>query len=695
MKTRIRFLLAAILGISLNACQENGEPPTASQPTITLAPRLTLSQGADTALYNSTANVLVHLDAGTVHRDTLVAFSLHRCLFEGLNPNVGFSLSFRGLNAKGDTLWRGTRSGVIGKDLSSGTTNQAVEVPVVFTDRTPPVLLVTPRDSVVAAGIGSIGLAWAMSPEPGLKISMAGATPVLDANGIISATVVLKEGANRFALIVTDSVKNTTTDTVLITRSPVLPTPDTTAPVLLTAPADTSVAATVAGLDLHWIVKPEPGLVASVNGNPALLRADTVIASVSVPSGRNIFVLSLTDSAGNANTDTVTVTRSAPSDKYAPILLQSPKDSIVPNATNTLTLSWKIQLEQSLTARLDGTLLTGAAGVYTKQVGLAEGSNHFVFVTVDSAGNSIVDTVWITREPVKDVDAPVILSAPKDTVVNPWVASMFITWKLKEEAKLSVLINGDPVAGGSGIYSKEIRLLNGKNAIKIIISDSVGNTTADSISVIRNETKDGYGIAWSPSIAYGYIHDTRDSQEYATIKIGNKEWMAENLRFRKLPTQIDTFGSCYDNLASNCLRLGRFYSWSELYSSNGNGGENICPSGWDIPSQQDFLDLFALAGSTGDSIASILGAADPNIPWATEIPGLDRFGFRAIGWTVHQSSISCINGICEFSGYLAWHTKGTDIQSGIAITRLSGSSNPNAIINSEFKFQNAPLRCVR
>ncbi len=114
-------------------------------------------------------------------------------------------------------------------------------------------------------------------------------------------------------------------------------------------------------------------------------------------------------------------------------------------------------------------------------------------------------------------------------------------------------------------------------------------------------------VASSSSIpfSYGVLNDDRDGKTYRTIKIGNLEWMAENLNFD--PGQGGSgdekydWSWCYDNKLSNCEKYGRLYTWAAAVDSSAVFSENaagcgdgkrcsikfpvrgICPNGWHIP----------------------------------------------------------------------------------------------------------------
>ena len=115
---------------------------------------------------------------------------------------------------------------------------------------------------------------------------------------------------------------------------------------------------------------------------------------------------------------------------------------------------------------------------------------------------------------------------------------------------------------------------------------------------------------------YGTLVDERDGQEYKTIDIAGRTWMAENLNFAYLePVDGSDSGSvCFDNDPENCEKYGRLYSWAVAMK--------MCPSGWHLPDTLEWNELGEASGS-----AHMLRSS---FDWSNNANGTDDFGFTVL-----------------------------------------------------------------
>jgi len=83
--------------------------------------------------------------------------------------------------------------------------------------------------------------------------------------------------------------------------------------------------------------------------------------------------------------------------------------------------------------------------------------------------------------------------------------------------------------------------------------------------------------------------DNRDGIEYQYVTIGNLDWFAQNLAW-------DGAGVPFMNSPVTHTLFGRLYWWNEATggvsaSGLGQGPQGVCPQGWSVPTNEDWLDL--------------------------------------------------------------------------------------------------------
>jgi uncharacterized protein (TIGR02145 family) len=146
-------------------------------------------------------------------------------------------------------------------------------------------------------------------------------------------------------------------------------------------------------------------------------------------------------------------------------------------------------------------------------------------------------------------------------------------------------------------------------------------------------------------LTYGTLTDI-DGNVYKTIAIGTQTWMAENLKVVKLnngvaiPNITDnnawaaltSAGFCwYNNDSANKDKYGALYNFYALQFSN------ICPKGWHVPIDLEWITLenYLIANgynydtsTTGNKIAKAL-ASEKNWPSSIVIGAVGNFDYDA------------------------------------------------------------------
>jgi len=137
----------------------------------------------------------------------------------------------------------------------------------------------------------------------------------------------------------------------------------------------------------------------------------------------------------------------------------------------------------------------------------------------------------------------------------------------------------------------------------------------------------------------GTFTDPRDKKNYKTTKIGEQVWMAENLNYEAEGSK------CYKNEKNYCLLLGRLYDWETA--------NKVCPSGWHLPSQEEWQTLVNFAG--GDSIAGKKLKAEDD--W-NDYKGKPGYGTDEFGFSARPGGYGDNDSIFKNVGYVGvwWHS---------------------------------------
>jgi len=145
--------------------------------------------------------------------------------------------------------------------------------------------------------------------------------------------------------------------------------------------------------------------------------------------------------------------------------------------------------------------------------------------------------------------------------------------------------------------------------------------------VLKSLTREG------KKVKLGELKDI-DGNIYATIKIGNQEWMAENLKvthYRNgdpIPnvTNISEWRNfkngeycAYDNSSANIETYGLLYNWYAV-----DDKRNIAPKGWHVPTHKEWKELEKYLGEKAGSKLKATNAV------TNHGNGTNESGFKAL-----------------------------------------------------------------
>lgn len=149
----------------------------------------------------------------------------------------------------------------------------------------------------------------------------------------------------------------------------------------------------------------------------------------------------------------------------------------------------------------------------------------------------------------------------------------------------------------------------GKETIRLRVPDSIATYT---VSVTANAGDEYYGSVYSMTMMsigkesltgveapQKVFTDPRDGMEYGIVEIGNLQWFSNNLNWKGA-------GQGYGKTDAGAYVFGRLYTWNDATggvsaSGLGNGVQGVCPQGWSIPTNEDWIDL-AMALNGGQQV---------------------------------------------------------------------------------------------
>ncbi len=171
----------------------------------------------------------------------------------------------------------------------------------------------------------------------------------------------------------------------------------------------------------------------------------------------------------------------------------------------------------------------------------------------------------------------------------------------------------------------------------------------------------------------------------------------------------DSTSWCYKNMASNCDKYGRLYTWSAVMDSAAQFSVNagtkcgygktctpnsphrgICPEGWHVPTNEEYSTLYTYIGGSstaGSLLKSTSGWNDYN---GKSGNGTDKYGFSVLpagirldyGYFYTEGDNACLWSASEYDSDDAWY-------------QYFYYSGGFAFQNTYYKSNGQSLRCLK
>jgi uncharacterized protein (TIGR02145 family) len=228
-------------------------------------------------------------------------------------------------------------------------------------------------------------------------------------------------------------------------------------------------------------------------------------------------------------------------------------------------------------------------------------------------------------------------------------------------------------------------------------TSSITGLTPGTHYYVRAYATNSSGTAYGNEIGFttlnetGTLVDARDGQVYNTVKIGNQWWMAENLNY------YTAAGSWYysnDSIAY-AETYGRLYMWDTVMagtassSSNPSGVQGVCPTGWHIPSDNEWTELTTELG--GLTLAGGKMKEEGTVHWINPNTGAtNQSGFTGLPAGERTDA-----GVYQYLREQAKYWSATQHNSGSAWTRVLYNNSNQAERVGFVKGYGLSVRCVK
>jgi uncharacterized protein (TIGR02145 family) len=379
-------------------------------------------------------------------------------------------------------------------------------------------------------------------------------------------------------------------------------------------------------------------------------------------------------------------------------------------------------------AALSGAVVTvtstsmGSATDYTGPTGnfggyVPAGEPLTLTVSLGCAGGSyqVVHTQQLGVLTANTNVGTIAVSSPNTTVVS----GSIVDCDGQPLAQGYVLANGEAVFANGGQFSFStcaggsitltgIDPVGGASSVAVTVS--LVGSVVDAGQLEACAQSGGSEGHLNPDVDYGSIVDVQGNA-YATVIIGDQEWMAENLRTTgyqngeqiNIPNNSSEFYSATTGLVMNTLNSpdwnaprGKFYNWYAITDPR-----KVCPFGWHIPTDVEWQTLETELGMPNFELNSngpTMRGESTNVGGKIKSEGFQFWGSPNEGATNVVGFSALPSGAANFPGentYSGWFWSSTEGASSDAWVRLMTRNSGGIRRSLEYKGGGFSVRCIR
>jgi uncharacterized protein (TIGR02145 family) len=244
-----------------------------------------------------------------------------------------------------------------------------------------------------------------------------------------------------------------------------------------------------------------------------------------------------------------------------------------------------------------------------------------------------------------------------------------------------------------------------------VYTSSITGLTPGTTYHVRAYATNNAGTAYGSDLTFTvpqWLTDV-DGNIYKTVQIGTQVWMAENLKTTKYSDNttispvtdntawaaLITPGYCWYNndAATNKVTYGALYNWYTVDPAS-NGGKNVCPTGWHVPSDPEWTTLTSFLGgesAAGDKLKEI-----GTTHWKSPNTGTNETGFTALpgGSRDYDGIFGGINNLFILQNYCGWWSSSEYSTTG-AWSRSMYYNDKNLYVAFDLKKDGFSIRCLK